>query len=156
MNLEESLHSESFIRTEIIQIFGNDKWFTWTTFTNYDCLLHMILDSTRGTHSIRGNFLFFEKYSLFNPFTQLAFKLSYWPFLLYFTPSILWFLCFPNIPRDTDPQSFWVISSHSGQSAKLLSGDFSLCVTEKNTSKMSHGEVALRISPLRGWWWLNW
>lgn len=155
MNLEESLHLKSFIRIEIIQTFGKDKWFTWTIFTNCNCLLHMILDSTQGTHSIRSHFLVFEKYSLFNPFTQLAFKLSYWSFLLYFTPFILWFLCFPHIPRDVDSQSFWVISSHSGQSAKILSGDFSICATEKNTSKISQAEVAPRIF-LRGWWWLNW
>jgi len=49
MNLEESLHLKSFIRTEIIQTSGKDKWFTWTIFTNYNCLLHMILDSTQGT-----------------------------------------------------------------------------------------------------------
>lgn len=67
MSLKESL--QSFLRTEVIQTFGKDKWFTWTTFTNYDFLFHIILDSTQGTHSIRSNFLVFEKYSLFNHLT---------------------------------------------------------------------------------------
>lgn len=136
-----------FLRIKIVQTLGKEIHIVYLS--NFHQLwsftLH-ILDSNQSTHFISRQFFTFWKVP--------SIQTLYWTGIYAFTLALIYFISFYiltfsgflNIPRDVDPQSLQVISSHSGQLAKILRGNFSIYATEKNTSKMSLEEFTVSLS----------